>query len=232
MTDDFRTDDSRARILDRIAASLGREGSVASASAAADYSQIPRDYRARSEQDNHSILGSVLDSILDLFIERLREYDAGCKRVASPGDLPAAIAATLAARGKSKAALAVVAGIPAEWLPSGFDFPLADPLTPAELDQVAGILTGCTVAIAETGSLVLQSGPRQGLRRHTLVPDYHLCIVFESQLVARVPDAFPRLDPRLPTTFISGPSATADIEMTRIKGVHGPRTLDVLLVVD
>lgn len=224
MTDDFRTDDARARILNRIAASLGRDRSAASAAAASSYSQIRRDYRAHSEQNNHSIL--------DLFAERLREYDAGCARVAAPGDLPEAIVATLAARGKSEAALAVVAGIPAEWLPSAYSFPLADALTTTELDQVAGILTGCTVAIAETGSLVLQSGPRQGLRRHTLVPDYHLCIVFESQLVARVPDAFPHLDPHLPTTFISGPSATADIEMTRIKGVHGPRTLDVLLVAD
>jgi L-lactate dehydrogenase complex protein LldG len=103
-----------------------------------------------------------------------------------------------------------------------------------QLDGVQGILTGCTVAIAETGSIVLQNGPAQGPRILSLVPDYHLCLVFAGQIVATVPEAFDRLaeTSALPTTFISGPSATADIEMTRIKGVHGPRFLDVLLVAD
>jgi L-lactate dehydrogenase complex protein LldG len=101
-----------------------------------------------------------------------------------------------------------------------------------ELDKTEGILTGCTVAIAETGSIVLQNAAAQGARILSLVPDYHLCVVFANQIVATVPEAFDRLEDTstLPTTFISGPSATADIEMTRIKGVHGPRFLDVLLV--
>jgi len=103
-----------------------------------------------------------------------------------------------------------------------------------QLDKLDGVLTGCTVAIAETGSIVLQNAAAQGRRALSLVPDYHLCVVFASQVVETVPECFARLDAtaNLPTTFFSGPSATADIEMTRIKGVHGPRYLDVLLVVD
>ncbi len=216
------TDDSRARILNRIAAALGRDSSAASSAAAASYAQIARDYRTANANSDRSVH--------DLFVERLHEYDAACTRVATPADLPAAIAATLAARGL--ATLAVASGVPAEWLPEGCDFPTAESLSVHEFDRVPGILTGCTVAIAETGSIVLQSGPGQGLRRDTLIPDFHLCVVRESQLVVSVPQAFPRLVPDLPTTFISGPSATADIEMTRIRGVHGPRTLHVLLVAD
>jgi L-lactate dehydrogenase complex protein LldG len=96
-----------------------------------------------------------------------------------------------------------------------------------------GVITGCTIAIAETGSIVLQSAAAQGPRILSLVPDYHLCVVFAEQIVETVPESFAQLDATsmLPTTFISGPSATADIEMTRIKGVHGPRFLDVVLVV-
>ncbi len=215
-------DDSRARILARIAAALGRDSSLAASTAAANYARIARDYRAANGKSGRFIL--------DLFVRRLHEYDAACTHVASHADLPAAIASTLASR--SMARLAFVSGIPADWLPQGWDFRAAESLSVHELDRVAGILTGCTVAIAETGSIVLQSDPRQGLRRHTLIPDIHLCVVLESQIVASVPQAFPHLVPDLPTTFISGPSATADIEMTRIRGVHGPRTLHVLLVAD
>jgi L-lactate dehydrogenase complex protein LldG len=100
------------------------------------------------------------------------------------------------------------------------------------VDGVEGILTACSVAIAETGSIVLQNADGQGPRVLSLVPDYHLCVVFADQVVATVPEAFARLaaTSTLPTTFISGPSATADIEMTRIKGVHGPRFVDIILV--
>ena len=212
------TDRSRDRILARIAASLGREP----VSAEADYAALPRAYRA--------VTAAPAAASIARFLDRLHEYNAACTRVGSEAAIAAAVAEALTARGLSS--LTVVAGIPAAWLPEGFAFPPADPLTAAELDRVPGIVTGCTAAIAETGSLVLQSGSRQGLRRHTLVPDFHLCIAFESQLVATVPEAFQRLDPELPTTFVSGPSATADIEMTRIKGVHGPRALHVLLVAD
>ena len=220
MNNQIQPGDSRQRILARIAASLGRDPAIAAAPAA--YAVLPRHYRATA--------ATPTAQSISRFLDRLHEYNAACVRVASEAGIAAAIAAVLAAR--SQSGLDVVSGIPPAWLPPGFNFPLANPLTAEELDRQPGILTACAVAIAETGSFVLQSGPRQGLRLHTLVPDHHLCIVFESQLVATVPEAFPRLDPNLPTTFISGPSATADIEMTRIKGVHGPRSLHVLLVAD
>jgi L-lactate dehydrogenase complex protein LldG len=128
--------------------------------------------------------------------------------------------------------LAIPAGTPEEWLPEGFEFELAEPVDVAQLDRSEGILTGCMVAISETGTIVLQNAAAQGPRALSLVPDYHLCVVYGRQIVATVPEAFRRFEATsaLPTTFISGPSATADIEMTRIKGVHGPRFLDVVIV--
>jgi L-lactate dehydrogenase complex protein LldG len=139
----------------------------------------------------------------------------------------------LAARGLHR--LVVPAGLPqalGEALPDGFDFIVDSGLTPAELDTFEGVVTACTVAIAETGTIVLQNVPGQGRRAPTLVPDYHLCVVRERDVVETVPEAMARLAPTaaLATTFVSGPSATADIEMTRIKGVHGPRFLDVVLI--
>jgi L-lactate dehydrogenase complex protein LldG len=97
---------------------------------------------------------------------------------------------------------------------------------------VAGVPPGSTIAIAETGTVVLQSVVGQGRRAVTLVPDYHLCVVRVEDVVETVPEAFERLQATagVATTFVSGPSATADIEMTRIKGVHGPRFLDIILV--
>lgn len=166
---------------------------------------------------------------VELFEHRLKEYDAGVHS-ASTEKIADAVKEILASRGRRN--IAVPSGIPAAWLPEGFTFTLGDGLTTNDLDRFDGVLTGCTVAIALTGSIVLQSGARQGPRRLSLIPDYHLCVVFAEQIVETVPQAFDRIEPTatLPTTFISGPSATADIEMTRIKGVHGPRFLDVLIV--
>jgi L-lactate dehydrogenase complex protein LldG len=124
----------------------------------------------------------------------------------------------------------VPAGFPAEWIPAGLDVALDDPpLSPAELDHMAGVITGCAVAIAETGTIILDHGAGQGRRALTLVPDFHLVVVRPDQVAADLPDAFARLTPSRPHTLISGPSATSDIELIRVEGVHGPRTLHILL---
>jgi L-lactate dehydrogenase complex protein LldG len=105
-----------------------------------------------------------------------------------------------------------------------------DQLSVSELDGVDGVITSCAVAVAETGTLILDGSPGQGRRVITLIPDYHLCVVFADQIVADVPDALARLEAARPLTMISGPSATSDIELNRVEGVHGPRTLEVIIV--
>jgi L-lactate dehydrogenase complex protein LldG len=209
----------RATILDSIRHSLGSPETAAAITA--EYAAIPRTYTRSGTGDGRAML--------ELLEDRLREYDAGVYRT-DPSSISRVVAEILMARGKTS--LAIPAALPTEWLPQGFAFADATGMDAHELDKTEGILTGCTVAIAETGSIVLQNAAAQGARILSLVPDYHLCVVFANQIVATVPEAFDRLEDTstLPTTFISGPSATADIEMTRIKGVHGPRFLDVLLV--
>jgi L-lactate dehydrogenase complex protein LldG len=115
------------------------------------------------------------------------------------------------------------------WRPSGVQLVEDHGLSARELDRVDGALTGCTTAIAETGTIVLSGGEHDGRRALTLVPDLHICVVRESQICELLPEALARIDPRRPITFISGPSATSDIELSRVEGVHGPRTLIVLV---
>jgi L-lactate dehydrogenase complex protein LldG len=168
--------------------------------------------------------------MLHLFVCRLQDYDAAVVRC-ERRNIASSIAERLISRRKSR--ILVPSGIPREWLPDGFAFSVDQNLTPEEMDAFEGVLTSSTLAIAETGTVVLQSAAGQGRRAASLVPDYHLCVVSADVLVETVPEAMHRLQETatLATTFISGPSATADIEMTRIKGVHGPRVLDVLLIV-
>jgi len=164
---------------------------------------------------------------LGLFAARVREYGANVIQT-GPGDVAAQVTAALRHRGACR--LVVPAGFPVDWEPEA-DLLRDDPrLTTGELDVVDGVITGCAVAIAETGTVVLDHGAGQGRRALTLVPDYHLVIVRAQQVVALVPDGIAALDPARPQTWISGPSATSDIELRRVEGVHGPRTLDVLLV--
>ena len=174
------------------------------------------------------------EDLLQLLEERLREYDARVFRCAED-DLGQQIAEVLASGGKSK--MVHPSGLPAQWLDARISWTSdADgangQLSFAQIEALDGVLTAATVAVAESGSIVLQHGPKEGRRALTLLPDYHLCVIFGEQIVETLPECFDRLRSTAtrPTTFISGPSATADIEMTRIKGVHGPRFLDVILV--
>jgi L-lactate dehydrogenase complex protein LldG len=167
--------------------------------------------------------------VLELLEDRLLDYDARVVR-AGPAEVAAAAGRMLGDRKFRR--MVVPRGVAAEWLPGGVEFVVDEGLAAAELDAVDGVMTGATLAIAETGTVVLQNVAGQGRRAVTLVPDYHLCVVRVEDVVETVPEAMERLQATagLATTFVSGPSATADIEMTRIKGVHGPRFLDVILV--
>jgi L-lactate dehydrogenase complex protein LldG len=161
-----------------------------------------------------------------LFIDRLQDYNAGVYQTAV---IPEAIAKAMIARGKRS--LLIPAGFPRKWLPDGFDFIPDESLDYAAIDQAEGALTACTAAIALTGTIILSHSAWEGRRALSLIPDYHLCVVRASQLVETVPEGIRALAHcrASPVTTISGPSATADIEMIRVKGVHGPRTLDVIL---
>jgi L-lactate dehydrogenase complex protein LldG len=174
------------------------------------------------------------DRIVDLLAENLADYRAHVHRTGAAA-LPGLIATLLAGRGSTT--VLVPSGLPPAWLASlGPDITRIgdDPgSTARELDVVDSVVTGCALAVAETGTLVLDGSPDQGRRRITLVPDHHICVVRTAdQVVGSVPQAMPRLDPTRPLTWISGPSATSDIELDRVEGVHGPRTLEVILVED
>jgi L-lactate dehydrogenase complex protein LldG len=181
----------------------------------------PRDYRAAGEREPGS------PALLELLTDRLRDYRATV--VLSTDDtLAATVARVLTDRGLRR----VVApdAVPAAWLDDVDvlrDGATALPL--ADLDAADGVVTGCAVAVAETGTIVLDAGPDQGRRVLTLVPDVHVVVVRADQVVETVPEAVARLTPDRPLTMISGPSATSDIELSRVEGVHGPRTLVVVL---
>jgi len=181
---------------------------------------VPRDYE-RALPAGTAIVG--------LFAERVSDYRATVHR-APAGGLAAVIATVLAARGATR--IAVPAGVPADWLDATGVATVADdpPLAFGDLDMLDGVITGCAVAIAETGTIVLDGGAGQGRRALSLLPDLHVCVVLASQVVGTVPEALARLDPSRPQTWISGPSATSDIELQRVEGVHGPRVLDVVIV--
>lgn len=207
---------ARRAIFGRIRETLGTRG----ATAAGEYQAIERAYEQAASLDP--------DACVDLFVDRLQHYQVGVHRSARAG-LAEAIAGAVAARSMDR--LIVPAGVPREWLPPSLAVVEDAGLSHAGLDAVGGVLTGCSLAIANTGTIVLRHTGAEGRRAVTLVPDYHLCVVFAEQVVQTVPEAIRHLAAQAPglVTTISGPSATADIEMTRIRGVHGPRTLDVIV---
>lgn len=214
---------SREEVLRRIRSAIRDTPASDALAINLAWEALPRNYKRIASLEREAMLAMLED--------RLRDYDASVMRAKS-GEISVAIAKILAQRGKRR--VVIPAGLSealVETLPAGFDFVVDEGMTSAELDGFDGVLTTSTLAIAETGTIVLQNVPGQGRRAPTLIPDYHLCVVRAADVVETVPEAMARLQAtaQLATTFVSGPSATADIEMTRIKGVHGPRFLDVIL---
>ncbi len=187
--------------------------------------EIERGYRHTDD--------SPREEIVARFAETVAEYRATVHRI-TESELPGAIANALQRRDVRR--LVVPDGVPEEWIPQGVE-PLRDapsaPLSTQQLDASDGVLTGCALGIAQSGTIALDSGEAQGRRALTLLPDYHLCVVREEQVVGLVPEAIAALQDPIRSgravTFISGPSATSDIELERVEGVHGPRTLEVLI---
>jgi L-lactate dehydrogenase complex protein LldG len=201
--------DARAAVLGRIRAAL--------ATAPPDSVVVPRDY-AREP------LTGPAD--VQRFAEAVAEYRARVHVVSDVSEISATVAELVG----PDATVVIPADLPAEWVAGVRTVGDAPALDIDTLDRADAVLTGCAVGIAATGTIVLDAGFAQGRRALTLVPDHHICVVRAAQIVDTVPQGFAALDPTRPLTFISGPSATSDIELQRVEGVHGPRTLDVLIV--
>jgi L-lactate dehydrogenase complex protein LldG len=204
---------AREEVLGRIRTALGEHRPEV---------EVPRDYRTADDRP--------AEQQLDVLVDRLEDYKASVLRC-GPDRVGATVAAALDAglgAGWAPGSVVVAPGVPAGWRPDGAR---EDDGRPAvELAAFAATLTGIAVAIAETGTLVLDGGPLSGRRAISLLPDCLVCVVEAGQVVGGVPEALPRLDPNAPLTMVSGPSATSDIELQRVEGVHGPRTLVVVLV--
>lgn len=205
---------SRQAILDRVRSATRNDANR--------YEDLPRNYA------HHGTLDA--QGRVHLMTERLREYGAEVLE-SSPADLPAVIVHHIQTRGRHHILAPLTR--PAGWLGNGVNWKLDDNLSYDEIEHCGGAITAASAAIADSGTIVLHHGQHEGRRVITLLPDFHLCILRATQIVETLPEYFARFPnpPRL-ATYISGPSATADIEMTRIKGVHGPRFLSVILVRD
>jgi L-lactate dehydrogenase complex protein LldG len=170
-------------------------------------------------------------ALVDLLQERVADYAAEVRRVAA-GDLAGAIATACAEMGLRR--VAVPSSLPEPWRPHDVELIEDEDLSATDLDAIDGALTGCAVAIAQTGTIVLDGSPICGRRLLTLVPDHHICVVLAGQIVEIVPEAITAVAPAVrdgarPITLVSGPSASSDIELSRVEGVHGPRHLRVLI---
>jgi L-lactate dehydrogenase complex protein LldG len=206
--------EAKETILVRIRQAFGQTGEAKSA----------------DQRTYHTASSDARAAVVDIFAEHVQEYHATLARVDEP-ELSASITAACVERGVKR--LVAPPDIPDAWLPMGIEMLLDEPrLSYADLDACDGALTGCRLAIAQTGTIVLDGDGMSGRRVLSLVPDVHFCVVEESQIVGLVPEAIVGLAERrtLPITFISGPSATSDIELSRVEGVHGPRTLHVFVV--
>ncbi len=203
---------ARDEVLGRIRAALADVGPGEAA-------PRPGGYRTRGDLDP--------GARLDLLAERLADYRALVRR-AAPGQVLEVVSAALAERGARR--LVVPPGLDLPGAVPGAELVTDDGLSAAELDAFDGVITRAAVAVAETGTIVLDGSAGQGRRALSLIPDYHLCLIEAAQVVGLVPEGVARLDPARPLTWISGPSATSDIELDRVEGVHGPRTLDVILI--
>lgn len=214
-------DEARRDVLARIR--------LANEQAGATEPDVPRDYARSSE------LAPGSDDVVDLLEARLVDYRATVSRCYEAG-VADAIAAALTAAGARR--VVVPEGLPHDWIQAledgDFDEVIVDDgtLTAEQLDELDAVVTAATVAAAVTGTIVLDGSPDQGRRAISLVPNVHVCVVGADQVVGSVPEMLEVLEPTRPTTFISGPSATSDIELERVEGVHGPRTLHVVLVIE
>lgn len=185
---------------------------------------VPRDYRGAGREG----LGAATEvDLVELLVERLEDYRARVVR-STERDVAAAVQAAL---GPVRRFL-VPAGLPAAWLPADQEAVVDPGSGGRELDAFHAVVTGAALGIAVTGTIVLDAAPDQGRRALSLVPDLHVCILAASRIVAGVPEAIARLEADRPQTWISGPSATSDIELDRVEGVHGPRTLHVVILTD
>jgi L-lactate dehydrogenase complex protein LldG len=213
---------AREEILGRIRAALR---DVPADEAAAEV-QVPRGYRLRSELPGRELV--------ERFAERLRDYHADVRRV-DAGEVARAVSEACASM--NLRTVVIPPGLPSNWRPDGVEVVEDHGLTAGQLDAIDGALTGCAAGIAETGTLVLDGQGLSGRRLITLVPDHHICLIREGQVVGLVPEAIAGVAPAvtgqgMPITLVSGPSASSDIELNRVEGVHGPRHLLILLLKD
>jgi L-lactate dehydrogenase complex protein LldG len=193
---------------------------------------VPSDERSEDVPVPRDYLVAEPGGTLDRFVERVADYGALVRMVGVDGIATAVGEACDAFEVRS---LIVPADVPASWIPRDVDQVPEPGLDVRDLDSIGAALTGCALGIAETGTIVLDAGPRQGRRTLTLVPDVHLCVIEAEQIVDGVPTALRRLADdlrrsRRPLTFVSGPSATSDIELARVEGVHGPRRFGAIVV--
>jgi L-lactate dehydrogenase complex protein LldG len=220
---------AREEVLARIRTALGSgAGGAMAGSEASDAGMggegVPRAYHTGADLDP--------PALISLLTQRLHDYGTPVRRC-PPDGVAAAVSQALAERGARRVVVPPDLDQAGLGLAGRADVTLIadESLSPEALDAVDGVITTAALAIAETGTIILDGGPGQGRRALTLVPDYHLCILDASQIVAIVPQAVARLAPGRPCTWISGPSATSDIELDRVQGVHGPRTLEVILII-